>query len=319
MPDYGRKPLIRLMRRAQLMLWLLSVVFCGLAAGNVGVSEAQSAATPAPAGQRVVTLGADLDAEQQQSILRIFGVKEGESVRQLTVTNAEERALLGDELPADVIGSKAISSALVETTAAGSGIKVERYNITFVTPAMYGNALVTAGVKDARVVVAAPVPVSGTAALTGIFKAFEQATGHDLPAAAKETAGDELVTTGELAKEIGDTKAAELMARVKERVAAENRSDPAGVRNIVTGVAGDLHIELNQQQVDQITNIAVRIGRLNLEAGELRQQLAGLRQTMTDVAQANQPKNWLQRILDFLVGLFNRFFDGVASLLGLAR
>ncbi len=161
MPDYGRKPLIRLMRRAQLMLWLLSVVFCGLAAGNVGVSEAQSAATPAPAGQRVVTLGADLDAEQQQSILRIFGVKEGESVRQLTVTNAEERALLGDELPADVIGSKAISSALVETTAAGSGIKVERYNITFVTPAMYGNALVTAGVKDARVVVAAPVLLLG--------------------------------------------------------------------------------------------------------------------------------------------------------------
>ena len=41
---------------------------------------------------------------------------------------------------------------------------------------MYANVMVTA-IEDADVVVTAPFQVSGVSALTGITKAFEQATG----------------------------------------------------------------------------------------------------------------------------------------------
>lgn len=263
--------------------------------------------------ERVVTLGADLSDEQRNSILRVFNIPAGADLRQITVTNAEERALLGDDLPAEVIGSKAISSALVELLGAGDGIKVERYNITFVTPAMYGNALVTAGVKDARIVVAAPTPVSGTAALTGIFKGFEKATGHELPPEAKETAGDELITTGELARQIGESKASELMARVKERVVGENLQDPASIRNVVSNVAQELQVKLSTQQINQVTNVIVRISHLQLEAAQLRGQLAGLRESVENLASSKQAKSWLQQILDFFLRLFNRLF---ASLIG---
>lgn len=262
---------------------------------------------------RVVTFGADLSEEQQGDMLRIFNIPAGADLRQISVTNAEEKALLGDKLPPDVIGSKAISSALIELTGAGKGIKVERYNITFVTPAMYGNALVTAGVKDAHIVVAAPTPVSGTAALTGIFKGFEKAVGHELAPAAKETASDELVTTSELAQRIGHAKASELMARVKERVVGENLHDPASIRNVVKGVAADLQIKLSAQQLTQVTNLIVRISHLQLEAGELRGQLAGLRENITNLTGSKQVKSWFQQIVDFLLGLFNRLFASLIT------
>ena len=45
---------------------------------------------------------------------------------------------------------------------------------------MYKNALATAGVTDANIIVAGPFQLSGTAALVGIFKAYEEMTGDNL-------------------------------------------------------------------------------------------------------------------------------------------
>lgn len=42
---------------------------------------------------------------------------------------------------------------------------------------MYKNALTTAGITDADIIVAGPKPISGTAALVGIFEAYEAMTG----------------------------------------------------------------------------------------------------------------------------------------------
>ena len=52
----------------------------------------------------------------------------------------------------------------------------DRKNINWVTDAMYTNALITAGVKDAEIQITAPFKVSGTAALTGLMKAYETAS-----------------------------------------------------------------------------------------------------------------------------------------------
>ena len=66
-----------------------------------------------------------------------------------------------------VIGSRALSSVLVEGKKDGNGIRVTTKNITYCTPGMYENALATAGIKDADIVVAGPFKISGTAALVG--------------------------------------------------------------------------------------------------------------------------------------------------------
>lgn len=251
---------------------------------------------------RVITFGADLNRGQKSILAAEFGVNLAETgVPVVDVTNAEERRYLEGLVPEEVLGSRAVSSALVEMLPAGQGIKVETRNITWVTNDMYANALATARVKDARVLVAAPVPVSGTAALTGILKAFEHATGKSLGDQFKKAANEELVKTGNLGREIGKDKATKLILLVKERVVAEKAKDPERIRQIIINVAGDLNITLNSRQVEEITVLMQKISGLNLEARDLTGQLKGLK-TEVERALAKQPefKTWFQRVLDAL-------------------
>ena len=56
-----------------------------------------------------------------------------------------------------MIGTRALSSVLIEKKDKGNGIKVTTSNITYCTTGMYQNALATAGVTDADVRVAGPL------------------------------------------------------------------------------------------------------------------------------------------------------------------
>ena len=91
-----------------------------------------------------------------------------------------------------------------------------------------------------------------------------------------------------MARQIGESKASELMARVKERVVGENLQDPASIRNVVSNVAQELQVKLSTQQINQVTNVIVRISHLQLEAAQLRGQLAGLRESVEDLASSKQ-------------------------------
>ena len=58
----------------------------------------------------------------------------------------------------------------VEPTKKGNGINVKTANLTWVTSAMIATTLSTAGIENANVIAAAPFPVSGTGALTGVME-----------------------------------------------------------------------------------------------------------------------------------------------------
>ena len=167
-----------------------------------------------------VALGADLTDEQRSIVLSLLSVTEEElkSDTVITVTNAEEHQYLDSYLDASVIGTRALSSCKVTAEPAGHGITVEAHNISYLTPSMYVNALATAGMKDASVVVAGPTQISGTAALVGAMKAYAAMTGTTISEKALDGANDELVATGELAQTIGDAeKASELIAAGVDR------------------------------------------------------------------------------------------------------
>ena len=68
---------------------------------------------------------------------------------------------------------------------------------------MYCNALVTAGLSDAKVTVVGPFDISGTSALVGAMKAYSVMTGEEISEKTMDTATDELVTTAEVAKNVG--------------------------------------------------------------------------------------------------------------------
>jgi uncharacterized protein YpuA (DUF1002 family) len=263
--------------------------------------------------QLVVTLGNDLNQQQRQQMLDLFKVDEG-TTRILVVTNEEERRYLEGVATEKQIGNRAISSAFVENLQQGEGMSVDTYNINWVTKEMIMNALVTAGVNDAMVIAAAPFEVSGTAALTGILKAFEELRGEAIDEEQKRIANKEIVTTGELGEDIGREQATKLIREIKQIIIEKQIKEPEEIKKIIIEISGELNINLSEKQLEDITNLMQQITKLNIDTDAIRQQLEGMGEQLRNISRDNQEvKSLLGRIIDMLrsliesiLGLFSR-------------
>ncbi len=172
---------------------------------------------------KVVTLGANLSDDQKSSMYEYFGTTADE-VDTIEVTNQDERKYMEGIATEAQIGKKTYSCSYVEPTEKG-GIQVKVANLTFVTSSMIASTLLTSGVENCNVVAASPIEVSGTGALTGIMMAYESASGEELSEEQKAAATEELVTTGELADDIGQQEASDLMNQVKKEVIEDGLKD----------------------------------------------------------------------------------------------
>lgn len=170
-------------------------------------------------GQKVVTLGADLTQEQKNAVLKYFGVL-GQNIQTLTINNQDEREHLGSYVPLEQIGTRTYSCALVSPTSSG-GIQVKTANLSWVTSNMIATTLSTSGVVNCDVLAASPFEVSGTGALTGIMMAYESASGEALDPVKKELATQELITTGNIANQVGQTQATNIVNEIKIQVIEE--------------------------------------------------------------------------------------------------
>lgn len=256
----------------------------------------------------VVTLGKDLNIEQKKQMLKVFNVEE-DDVTIIEVNNQEERQYLEGIASEAQLGSRTISSAYVELLEEDSGISVETDNISWVTKEMYQSALVTAGVKDAKIIAAAPFPVSGTGALTGILKAFEQATGKEISEEQKKLANEEVFQTGELGDEIGQDKASELIRIIKEEVISQDIKDTEDIKRIIIDIADRLDISLKSEQIEKISNLMEKIDKLNLDTEEIKNQLKDIGKKIDDTIKNNEEvRTLLQRILDAIKEFFRSFF-----------
>ncbi len=222
-----------------------------------------------------VSLGADLTSSQKATVLKLLGVTEDELTRDttVTVTNADEHKYLDGKVSSSLIGSKALSSCKVEAAKEGNGIKVETYNITYVTSEMYENALATAGMKNADVVVAGPTNISGTAALVGAMEAYSKMNGEVIEPTVVDGATDELVTTGKVAQDTGDSeKTTQLVAAAKQVVAEKDLKDPKQIGEAVDDISKQLNISLSDQDRQLIIELMEKLSKLDLNTKTLTQQ-----------------------------------------------
>ena len=257
----------------------------------------------------VVTLGKDLTQDQKQQMIELFNAEEGE-VTLLEVNNEEERKYLEGVASDAQLGTRTISSAYVELLDEGTGISVETHNISWVTKDMYESALITAGVKDAKIIAAAPFPVSGTGALTGILKAFEVATGTKISEEQKKVANEEVFQTGELGEEIGQEEAGNLMRTVKEQVISKDIKDLDEIKQVIIDIAGDLNININADQTENIAKLMEKINGLNLDKDQITSQLKDIGKKIDDVIRNNEEvKSLLQKILDAIKNFFQSIFS----------
>jgi uncharacterized protein YpuA (DUF1002 family) len=257
----------------------------------------------------VISFGQDLTTAQRQEVEAFFKDWQGSKEAQIiTVSNEEEHRYLEGVVDKSLIGSKAISSAYCELLAKGQGIEVKTKNIEAITPFMYANALATAGIEDARVIAASPVKVSGTAALTGMIKAFEQAKGEPLQEKAKETAHEEVARISELGEKVGKGNAETIIYEVKREVVGKNITDPEEIRAVILRVSADLHIDLSAEDVDRLVQLMLDVQRLNLNINQLSNQLQNLHRDVSEVRSTgrmfwNLVQEWLQKIRSGLDGL----------------
>ncbi|MCI5900118.1 MAG: DUF1002 domain-containing protein [Firmicutes bacterium] len=262
-----------------------------------------------------LALGADLSAKEQMTVLSLLGLEDinVDDYDIITVTNADEHEYLDEYLDASVIGTRALSSVLVVGKEEGNGIHVTTKNISYCTEGMYRNALLTAGVEDADITVAGPYSISGTAALVGAIKAYETMTGEEVPEENLDAANNELVLTGKLVEEIGDSeKAEELMALVKQEVAENNIKSVDDIRQVVQQACSELDITLSEENEKKIAELMSKIEGLDLDVNQLKEQAKELYEKLESLdfhVDTESVGNFLTRIIDAIVNFFQGLFS----------
>ena len=223
---------------------------------------------------KVVTLGANLSDEQKKSMYEYFGTS-SDKVETIEVTNADERKYMEGIASEEQIGTRTYSCSYVEPTGSG-GVQVKVANLTFVTSSMIASTLLTSGVENCNVVAASPIEVSGTGSLTGIMMAYESASGEKLSEDQKAAATEELVTTGELANEVGQQEATNLMNEVKQDVIEDGLTDPDDIKDAVEDAAKDINITLTDEQMAKIVSLMENISQYDYDVKALKKTLENL-------------------------------------------
>ncbi|MGJ7909312.1 DUF1002 domain-containing protein [Neobacillus sp. LXY-1] len=254
-------------------------------------------------GDMIVTLGENLTEMQKNSLLEEMGAPK--DVQIVTVSNQEEHQYLGKYVASSLIGTKAISSSAVTIAAKGSGIKVKTKNINWVTDEMYVNALITAGVKDANIYITAPISVSGTAALTGIIKAYEISADKTIPEDVKQAANQEMVETAKLGDAIGPENAAALIAKVKEEVAKNKPKNDAELRKIIEQAANDLNVTLTEDQIQRLMDLFNKLKGLDIDWGQVSDQLNKAKDQISKFLHSDEGQGFLDKLKQFFIWLID--------------
>lgn len=184
---------------------------------------------------KLVTLGADLSDQQKRDILNFFGVSETD-VQVIYVTNAEEKQLLSNSFSQAEIGSKTFSCAYIHLVTEPIGIMATIGNLSKVDSTIITQSMASAGINNAEVVTAAPFEVSGTGALTGIFKAFEYLSNETLDPAKKDIAVQNIETNNHLAEKIGKEPATVVINDIMIEIIQGGVKEQGAVRQTVDEV-----------------------------------------------------------------------------------
>jgi uncharacterized protein YpuA (DUF1002 family) len=262
-------------------------------------------------GDVIVTLGENLTEQQKQQVLNEMNPPD--EVMFITVSNAEEHQYLEGVVPKAQIGTRAISSSMITIGAKGSGLSVETNNIIWVTEEMYTNALITAGVKDADIYITAPFEVSGTAALTGLMKAYEVSTGQKIPEEVKKVVNEEMVTTAELGESIGNDEAVALLARLKEEIAENAPKTEDELRTLIEQVAKELGITLTEQDIERLLALLENMKNANINWDQVNEQLSKAKEQLSTFLQSEEGKTFLQNIIDILKEIWNAILSLFAT------
>ena len=268
-----------------------------------------------------LALGADLSPEQQATVLSLMGIASWDlgNYDVSYVTNTEEHTYLDAYISKSEIGSKSWSSVVIVKREKGSGINISTKNINYCTIGMYKNALVTAGIKDADIIVAGPRPISGTAALVGIFKAYTDMTGSSLSKESIDTALNELVLTGKLSdiEGVESEDVESMVAYLKQKVAEGALKDEKSIGKAIEEACDDFSVSLSDEEKSQLIELMLKIKDLDLDVDSLLDQAKSIYDKLSNMGfDVSSGDGLIAKIGDFFSGIVDAikdFFSGLFS------
>lgn len=262
--------------------------------------------------QSRTVIGADLNDEQRASVYNAFGIDRGEVI-ELYVTNAEEREYLEGYVDDSVIGTRSISCVYIELLPSGSGMDVTTSNITWCTGEMYISALATAGITDARIIVASPFEVSGTAALTGVYKAYEDMTGKKLDDLAKLVSTQELTITGELANEIGGMDSTSIVNELKLMLDQTKNMSDEEIRAVIVEISGRYGVKLTETQINQLISLCRSLE--GLDPDSLKTRVEEVQETLQKVSNAKTKVVGFVEKVKVVISSVSGFFEKIQDII----
>lgn len=262
-------------------------------------------------GAPIVVYGGNLTEEQKNSVKESLKITDSSDIQEIEVTGQDLVTYLKD----GDASARMFSSAKITRKDAGKGLVINIVtpdNITEVTSEMYANAMLTAGIQDAVVEIAAPKPVTGHSALVGIYKAYE-VTGGKLDTERTDVANDELSVATILSEEAGidEAKVSELLTEIKKQIAEQNPVTREEVEKIVSEQLSKLQIELSEKDRQLLIDIMDRIRQLDIDFSKWSDQLNDLSKTIEEkVGNLVDNEGFWQSVKNF----FNNLIDSIRSL-----
>ncbi|MGX8686980.1 MAG: DUF1002 domain-containing protein, partial [bacterium] len=190
-------------------------------------------------------------------------------------------------------------------------------NITYCTPEMYQNALITAGVEDVDVKVAGPFRISGTAALVGIASIYEDMAHVSLDEDRVDAANEELTATQELGQKIGAREASELLSTLKEQAARLGKNySREEIREMMDQYCSEHSLTLTDDQKKMILDLIDRLSSLDIDVDSLLEQAGNIYKDIKENVNITDREITVDK--GFFAGLLEKvseFFDWLAGLL----
>ena len=267
-------------------------------------------------GVPIVVYGSNLSEAEKSTVKDALQVNQEQEIDEIAVSGQDLVKYISNSNPS----ARMYSSAKITREEEGKGLVISIVtpeNITEVTSEMYANAMLTAGIEDASVEIAAPKPVTGHSALVGIYKAYEAKTGETLDIERTDVANDELSIATQLADNanVTDEQVTELLTGITQQIAQLNPATREEVEQIVSEQLANLQINLSEQDRQLLVDLMDRISKLDIDFSKMSDQLDELRSTFEETfGQVNEAlhdegfwnsvKNWFNNLIDTISSWF---------------
>lgn len=296
-----------------LMLALMLAVFAIIPA-QAAASVTETKAINEKLGVPIVVYGANLSETEREMVKTALRINEEPEIDEITVSGEDLVKYIKDSNAS----SRMYSSAKITRQDEGKGLVISIVtpeNITQVSAEMYASAMLTAGIEDAVVEVAAPKPVTGHSALVGIYKAYEVKTGETLDIERTDVANEELSVATTIAEngDVSEERVAELLTEIKKEIADKSPATKEEVQQIVDEQLSKLKINLSEQDRKLLVDLMDQIRNLDIDFSKWSDQLSDLSQKIEDkfgsISDLVQDEGFWENVKNF----FKNLIDTVSS------